>query len=134
MTRMQPKPKILVAEDDEMVRKIIDEVLMHDFELVFAENGAIALELASEQKPEMVILDIMMPKVDGLEVCRKMRENSALKKTIIIMLTALTDQDTQKTGISAGADDYLTKPFNPIDLRTKVNLLFRLRNRFLCDE
>jgi DNA-binding response OmpR family regulator len=130
---MQHKTKILVAEDDEMIRKIIEEVLANDFELHFATDGSSALELANEIEPEMVILDIMMPKMDGFKVCKKLREIPELKRTIIIMLTALTDQDSQKTGISAGADDYLTKPFNPIDLRTKVNLLFRLRNRFLGD-
>lgn len=130
---MQHIPKILVAEDDEMIRKIVEEVLANDFELHFAADGSVALELANEIQPEMVILDIMMPKLDGFKVCKRLREIPELKRTIIIMLTALTDQDSQKTGISAGADDYLTKPFNPIDLRTKVNLLFRLRDRFLCD-
>jgi DNA-binding response OmpR family regulator len=130
---MQHIPKILVAEDDEMIRKIVEEVLANDFELHFAADGSVALELANEIQPEMVILDIMMPKLDGFKVCKRLREIPELKRTIIIMLTALTDQDSQRTGISAGADDYLTKPFNPIDLRTKVNLLFRLRDRFLCD-
>ena len=130
---MQHIPKILVAEDDEMIRKIVEEVLANDFELHFAADGSVALELANEIHPEMVILDIMMPKLDGFKVCKRLREIPELKRTIIIMLTALTDQDSQRTGISAGADDYLTKPFNPIDLRTKVNLLFRLRDRFLCD-
>jgi len=130
---MQHIPKILIAEDDEMIRKIVEEVLANDFELHFAADGSVALELANEIQPEMVILDIMMPKLDGFKVCKRLREIPELKRTIIIMLTALTDQDSQRTGISAGADDYLTKPFNPIDLRTKVNLLFRLRDRFLCD-
>jgi DNA-binding response OmpR family regulator len=131
---MAKLPKILVAEDDGMIRKIIEEVLFRDYELHFSEEGNDALNMAVEIKPELIILDVMMPGMDGFEICKKIREQPALRKTIVIMLTALTDSDSQKSGINAGADDYLTKPFNPIDIRTKVSLMFRLRNRLLDND
>ena len=122
---------ILIVEDDEMVRKIIGEVLQDIYNLDFAENGEAALEKARSQQPDLVLLDIMMPGMDGFQVCRTLRDDPDLKHTIIVILTALSDKDSQKTGLTAGADDYVTKPFNPLDVRTKVRLLLRLRSRLL---
>ena len=120
---------ILIVEDDEMVRKIIGEVLQDIYNLDFAENGEAALEKARSQQPDLVLLDIMMPGMDGFQVCRTLRDDPDLKHTIIVILTALSDKDSQKTGLTAGADDYVTKPFNPLDVRTKVRLLLRLRSQ-----
>ncbi len=125
---------ILVVEDDEMVRKLIGEILEPSYRLHFAENGTSALELARKHEPELVILDIMMPDMNGFEICKQLRQEEAFKRTIIIILTALSDKDSHRSGIQAGADDYLTKPFNPVDLRTKIQLMFRLRNRLLDDD
>ena len=122
MKRDQPESQhdILVAEDDEMVRKLIDEILGESYRLHFAANGASALEQARTYKPELVILDIMMPDINGFEVCRQLRQEEAFKRTIILILTALSDKDSQKSGINAGADDYLTKPFNVNQLRSLI--------------
>jgi DNA-binding response OmpR family regulator len=130
---MAEKGKILVAEDEEMIRKIVEEVLGSHYNLSFAENGYDAIEKARSFNPELILLDIMMPKYNGFEVCEELREDSAFKKTIIIMVTALADKDSYKQAIKAGADDFITKPFNPVDLRTKVQLMFRLRNRLICE-
>ncbi|MFP4018780.1 MAG: PleD family two-component system response regulator [Bacteroidales bacterium] len=128
---MSKDNNILIAEDDEMIRKIIEEVLGEEFELIFAEDGKSALEKAKLNLPELIILDIMMPEMNGFEVCKAMRKVDELNTSIIIIVTALSDKDSEKTGLKAGADDFLTKPFNPIELRTKVQLMFRLRNRLL---
>jgi DNA-binding response OmpR family regulator len=128
---MAQKNKILIAEDDDMVQKIIREVLEDDFELIFAEDGNRALQLAKDHKPGLLLLDIMMPEKNGFEVCRELREEKELQRSIIIMVTALSDKDSEKMGLKAGADDFITKPFNPLELRTKVKLMFRLRDRLL---
>ncbi|MFP4041600.1 MAG: PleD family two-component system response regulator [Bacteroidales bacterium] len=128
---MSKDNNILIAEDDEMIRKIIEEVLGEEFELIFAEDGKSALEKAKLNLPELILLDIMMPEMNGFEVCKAMRKVDELNTSIIIIVTALSDKDSEKTGLKAGADDFLTKPFNPIELRTKVQLMFRLRNRLL---
>lgn len=128
---MSKEKNILIAEDDEMIRKIIEEVLGEEFELIFASDGKSALEKAKLNLPELILLDIMMPEMNGFEVCKAMRKIDELNTSIIIMVTALSDKDSEKTGLKAGADDFLTKPFNPIELRTKVQLMFRLRNRLL---
>ena len=130
---MSHQNKILIAEDDEMIRKIIAEVLQDDFDIEFAENGVKAIELAQANTPDLMLLDIMMPEKNGFEVCRELREEKEMQKTIIIMVTALSDKDSEKMGLKAGADDFITKPFNPIELRTKVQLMFRLRDRLLSD-
>jgi len=130
---MSKSNRILIAEDDEMVRRIIKEVLQDDYELYFAENGSEALQLANEHKPDLLLLDIMMPEKNGFEVCRELRKDEEMQKLIVIMVTALSDKDSEKMGLKAGADDFLTKPFNPIDLRTKVSLMFRLKDRLLND-
>ena len=125
--------RILIAEDDEMVRRIIKEVLQDDYELYFAEDGSEALQLAEKHKPDLLLLDIMMPEKNGFEVCRELRKDEEMQKLIVIMVTALSDKDSEKMGLKAGADDLITKPFNPIDLRTKVSLMFRLKDRLLND-
>lgn len=128
---MPQKDKILIAEDDNMVQKIIKEVLEDDFELIFADDGKKALQLAQEHMPGLLLLDIMMPEKNGFEVCRELREHKEMQRSIIIMVTALSDKDSEKMGFKAGADDFITKPFNPLELRTKVKLMFRLRDRLL---
>jgi len=130
---MSKPNRILIAEDDEMVRRIIKEVLQDDYELYFAEDGSEALQLAEKHKPDLLLLDIMMPEKNGFEVCRELRKDEEMQKLIIIMVTALSDKDSEKMGLKAGADDFITKPFNPIDLRTKVSLMFRLKDRLLSD-
>ncbi|MGM0497938.1 MAG: response regulator [Bacteroidota bacterium] len=130
---MSKTNRILIAEDDEMVRKIINEVLQDDYELYFAEDGEKALQLARDHHPDLLLLDIMMPEKNGFEVCRELRKDKEMQKLIVIMVTALSDKDSEKMGLKAGADDFITKPFNPIDLRTKVSLMFRLRDRLLDD-
>ncbi|MEI9959100.1 MAG: response regulator transcription factor [Ferruginibacter sp.] len=96
------------------------------FEVITAKNGNEALEKAKRNLPDLIILDIMMPGKTGMEVCNQLRQQQpAFKNTIIIFLTALSDEGTEVKGLETGADDYLTKPISPKVLVSKVNALFR---------
>ncbi len=128
---MSKNNKILLAEDDELIRKIIQEVVKDEYELIIADTGVEALEKARIHKPELILLDVMMPGKNGFMVCKELRTIKELRTSIIIMVTALSDKDSERIGLSSGADDFITKPFNPIELRTKIKMMFRLRNRLL---
>ena len=122
------KKKILVVDDEKDIRNIISIYLENnDFQSIQAENGEEALRLLNYGEIDLVILDIMMPNIDGLSLCMKIRENSNIP---IIMLSA-KDQDMDKViGLTSGADDYLTKPFNPIELIARVRAQLRRYNEF----
>ena len=128
---MAQRNTILIAEDDEMIRKIIQEVIEDEYELIMTEDGKTAIEKAKEHIPDLILLDVMMPEMNGFDVCKELRNNKELDKSIVIMVTALSDKDSEKTGLRAGADDFITKPFNPIELRTRIKMMFRLRDRLL---
>ncbi len=85
--------------------------------------------MANKTIPDIILLDIMMPKVDGFDVCKKIRKDTQFDNTIIIMITALSDRDSKAKGLKIGADDFITKPFNPMELKDKVKLLLRLKKR-----
>ena len=95
------------------------------YEVITAKNGNEAVELAKHNKPDLIILDVMMPGKTGFEVCKIFRTLPAFEKTIIIFLTALNDDSTQIKGLETGGDDYLTKPISPKVLISRVNALFR---------
>ena len=115
--------KILVVDDEKLVVKGIKFNLEHDgYEVVTAFDGESAVALTSSEKPDLVILDLMMPKLDGLEACMQIR---AFSNVPIIMLTARsTDMDKLK-GFECGADDYVTKPFNILELKARIRALLR---------
>jgi DNA-binding response OmpR family regulator len=125
------KKKVLIVEDEELIQKFFVEILEYKYEIHVADNGEEGLKLAHEIVPDMVMLDIMMPQMDGFEVCSILRKDKKFEKSIIIMVTGLSDRDSKMKALKMGADDIIAKPFNPIDVRTKVQLLFRLRDRLL---
>jgi len=108
------KPRIvLVVDDDDMIRRLVRTVLeADDYDVVEARNGDIALELANEAHPAVILLDIMMPGIDGVEVCRRL-DHSAVK---VVILTARDDPMLEDACREAGADAFLTKPFSSLDL------------------
>jgi DNA-binding response OmpR family regulator len=128
---MSLKDKILIAEDDLMVQSIIKEVLDYHYDLEFASNGEEAIDLAHKNIPDLILLDIMMPKMDGFDVCKILREEPKYSNTIIIMLSALSDRDSKSKGLKLGADDFIAKPFNPMEHRDKIKLILRLKKRLL---
>ncbi len=115
--------KILIVDDEPMLLKGLTFTLDQDgFEVDTAEDGREALDKALKKAYDLIILDLMLPEIDGLEVCKKIREKSMVP---IIMLTAKGDDSSKVLGLEYGADDYLTKPFNMLELKARIKALFR---------
>jgi len=122
--------KVLIADDEPDILEIIQFNLQAEgYEVTTAKNGDEAIELAKRTQPDLIILDIMMPGKNGIEVCNILRLQPAFQETLIIFLTALSDESTEIRGLETGADDYLTKPVSPKVLVSKVNSLFRRLNK-----
>ncbi|HMK03375.1 MAG TPA: response regulator transcription factor [Ferruginibacter sp.] len=118
--------KILIADDEPDILEIIQYNLQGEgYEVITARNGNLAIDLAKKHQPDLIILDIMMPGKNGIEVCNILRLQPAFNDTLIIFLSALSDEGTEIKGLETGADDYLTKPISPKILVSKVNALFR---------
>jgi two-component system alkaline phosphatase synthesis response regulator PhoP len=128
-TANTPK-KILIADDEPDILEIIQYNLQSEgYEVITAKNGNDALDLAKKHQPDLIILDIMMPGKNGIEVCNILRLQPVFNDTLIIFLSALSDEGTEVKGLETGADDYLTKPISPKILLSKVNALFRRINK-----
>jgi DNA-binding response OmpR family regulator len=112
---------VLIADDEAHVVELVRVTLEDDrVRVVEASDGATALELAAELEPELIFLDVHLPDLSGLEVCRRLRREPALAGVRIVMLTAAAQQDDIARGLSAGASHYLTKPFSPVRLLSLV--------------
>ena len=117
------KGKILVADDEVSIRQIVEARLkMTGYEVVTASDGAEAIELIKSENPSLIVLDIMMPKIDGLQVCKEVRKNYT---TPIIMLTAKGDVIDRIQALELGADDYVVKPFSPRELEARIKAVLR---------
>ncbi len=122
------KGKILVVDDENYILHILDFSLgAEGYEVVTAEDGEEAVRKAKEQKPDLVVLDVMMPKMDGFEACRAIKGDPELGGTPVILLSAKARDVDQKQGYEAGADDYITKPFSPGRLVDRVHGLLKAR-------
>lgn len=118
--------KVLIADDEPDIIEILKYNLEKEgYSVISAKDGDEALEKARLTQPELIVLDMMMPKKNGMEVCEILRAQVAYKDTLIMFLTALSDEATQLKGFSTGADDYVTKPVSPNVFVSKVNALFR---------
>ena len=127
---MNQPATILVVDDVTANRETLCALLdAPDYRLVEAADGPAALQLAAAAPPDLVLLDVMMPGMDGYEVCRRLRADARLAEVPVIMVTALDDQASRLAGIKAGADDFVTKPFNRAELRARVRTVTRL-NRY----
>ncbi len=127
---MSSVKKILIADDEPDILEIIQFNLMAEgYEVITAKNGDEAIEQAKKHLPDLIILDVMMPGKNGMDTCHILRMQPAFKETLIIFLSALSDEGTEIRGLESGADDYLTKPIRPKILVTKVNALFRRLNK-----
>lgn len=121
---------ILIVDDDKGVRTTLKAALDDPaYSLAFANNGAEALAKASELTPDLILLDVMMPDINGFEVCRRLRTDPLLSDVPVIMLTALHQRESRLEGIQAGADDFITKPFDVTELGARVRVITRL-NRY----
>ncbi len=115
--------KILVVEDEKNILEVIEAYLLKEgFHVITAEDGEMALELFKTEKIHLIVLDLMLPKISGEEVCTTIRATSDIP---IIMLTAKVDEDDKIEGLTIGADDYITKPFSPRELVSRVKALLR---------
>lgn len=122
--------KILIADDEPDILEIIQYNLVKEgYTVITARDGDEALTRAKQQQPDLIILDIMMPKKNGVEVCAILRSMPAFKDTLIIFLTALSDENSHIKGLETGADDYVSKPISPKVLVSRVNALFRRMNK-----
>ncbi|MFO7257360.1 MAG: response regulator transcription factor [Bacteroidota bacterium] len=118
--------KILVVDDEEPIRELLKYNLQKTgFEVKTASDGEQALDIAKKFLPDVVLLDIMMPKMDGVETCRRLRDNPQLQKTFIIFLTARSEEYSEVAAFEVGADDYITKPIKPRALISRIQALFR---------
>jgi two-component system alkaline phosphatase synthesis response regulator PhoP len=115
--------KVLVVDDDVKTVELVKLYLVRDgYRVITAYDGVEALRMARENHPDLIVLDLMLPHIDGLEVCRILRAESDVP---IIMLTALTTDDDRLTGLNLGADDYVSKPFSPRELAARVRAVLR---------
>ena len=122
--------KILVVDDEDHIVELIKFNLESSgYEVILAFNGEDAIEKVLEEKPDLIILDLMLPKIDGVEVCKIVKQNEATSNISIIMLTAKSDESDKIVGLETGADDYMTKPFSVKELIARVNAVLR-RNSY----
>ncbi|MHB1135066.1 MAG: response regulator transcription factor [Chloroflexota bacterium] len=115
--------KILVVDDENIVREVVERYLAREgYQVSVAADGEAALRLARSERPDLVVLDLMLPRIDGLEVCRRLRAEGNLP---IIMLTAKGEETDRIVGLTLGADDYMVKPFSPRELVARVQAVLR---------
>ena len=120
----ETKPRILVVDDEEPIRNLVSSALKFaQFQVTVAAGGIEALKAVSLSRPDLIVLDITMPQLDGWEVCRRLRRDG--DTTPVIFLTARDEQDEKVRGLSLGADDYLTKPFSLEELIARINAVLR---------
>ncbi|MGH7136640.1 MAG: ATP-binding response regulator, partial [Pirellulales bacterium] len=120
-------PTILVVDDTADMRALLGELLREDYRVLFARDGAEGMEMALSHTPDLIISDVMMPRVDGQEFCRRIRANAATSQTAFVLLTARAETSMKVNGLECGADDYLTKPFDDEELKARVRSLLKLR-------
>ncbi|MEZ4960845.1 MAG: response regulator transcription factor [Saprospiraceae bacterium] len=127
--------KILVVDDEPDILEILTYNLKKEgFHVTTANNGEEGLKKAEKEKPNLIILDIMMPQMDGVEVCRRLRDNKEFDKTLIAFLTAREEDYSHIAALDVGGDDYITKPIKPRVLMSRVKALLRRKGRIPEDE
>ncbi len=124
--------KILIIEDDPVILLGLKDELSSEYEIKEAENGSLGIEIALKEKPDLIILDILLPDISGLLVCQEIRARGI--DSVIIMLTALSQVNDKVKGLEAGADDYLTKPFSLPELKARLKALLRRRDELASVE
>src|SRR5207248_1415631 len=120
--------RVLVVDDVELNGKLLEAKRSSEyFEVIVADNGPVALELAETEMPDIILLDVMMPVMDGFEVCRRLKSNPRTADVPVVMVTALSDVADRLRGLESGADEFLTKPVNDTALFARVRSLIRLK-------
>lgn len=120
--------KILIIEDDPATSRLVTYTLSHQgYEVITAANGLEGIRKARQEAPDLVILDVMLPGIDGFEICNRLRSEPATEKMLILMFSAKSQEIDKETGIKVGADDYLAKPAAPADIISHVEALLHSR-------
>src|SRR5258705_12814204 len=120
---------VLIVDDVAGNARLIERVLEPDGHLVRTAGGGVeALQLVKAHPPELVIMDVMMPQVDGFEACRKIKQDPGTRLIPVVLVTSLDDTESRILGIEAGADDFVTKPFNALELRARARSLLRIKS------
>jgi two-component system, OmpR family, alkaline phosphatase synthesis response regulator PhoP len=121
--------KVLIIEDDPATTRLVDYSLRHHgYQVITAANGLEGIRKAKSEAPDLVILDVMLPGMDGFEICHRLRTEPATSKIKILMFSAKTQDADRETGMKMGADDYLTKPAAPAEIVARVEKLLATRN------
>lgn len=119
--------KLLIADDEESLRLLVSATLAsEDYEILEAGNGTKALAIARSEQPHVVLLDVNMPGMNGLEVCQRIKGDPTLASVRVVMLSTASQADERAAGAGAGADAYLTKPFSPLELLTVIERMMAL--------
>ena len=132
MNHDEPKPTLLIVDDEPTNIQALGHLLKDDYRIRVANNGEKALALAAEgapERPDLILLDIQMPGIDGYEVCRRLKEDPHTSDIAIIFVTALDDARDEEHGLNLGAVDYIARPFNPAIVRARVNTHVKLKRR-----
>jgi two-component system phosphate regulon response regulator PhoB len=123
-----PSTKILLIEDDPSISEVINYNLRQaDYQVLICHDGREGLETAQRELPDLVILDLMLPSMDGIEICRRLRSNSSTRDVLILILSAKAEENDQVVGFAVNADDYVTKPFSVKVLLERIRVLLRRR-------
>ncbi|MFA4956826.1 MAG: response regulator [Candidatus Methanoperedens sp.] len=130
MREKEERARILVVDDEPTNIELIQGYLENEYNVVSACSGQEALDKISEKKPDVVLLDIMMPEISGYEVCAKIKHDESTRFIPVVMVTALSDIEDKIKAIDAGADEFLTKPINSMELITRVRSLIRIKNYY----
>jgi len=127
------KNRLLIVDDEPINIQILSSILGDDYTLSAATNGSKALELARAQMPDLILLDMVMPDIDGLEVCRQLKRDEATQGIPVIFVTGMSDPDSEERGLDAGAVDYISKPVSPpiVKARVKIHIQNFLTVNFL---
>jgi CheY-like chemotaxis protein len=127
----QTRDRILIADDNEANVELLEAYLSDsglDAEIAVAVDGQDTLDKAASFEPDLILLDVMMPKLSGFEVCQKLKKNPATSKIMILMVTALNEHGDMERAVDAGTDDFLSKPVDKVSLITRVQNMLKLRN------
>ena len=128
---MTDKNTLLIVDDQKINHQALEMSLTQQgYHLAFASSGVEALEIVAQQPPDLILLDIMMPGMDGFEVCQRLKSNSQWQPIPIILVTALSSKADLARGLDVGADDFLSKPFNRLELRARIRSMLRLKKQY----
>ncbi|MEZ6059517.1 MAG: response regulator [Planctomycetaceae bacterium] len=121
--------RVLIADDNEQNRELLDAYLSDEgYEILMANDGHQTLQAVEQQHPDLILLDIMMPRMSGYEVCEQLKADAETRDIPVLMVTALNEMGDIEKAVEAGCDDFLTKPVNQLELKTRVRSLLRVRH------